>query len=61
MWKVIVNILAFLLGWHFPKNYITQRKTDMLFGGYEKETALIFKTIIKPGMVVMDVGAHIGY
>lgn len=34
---------------------------DTLWELYEKETADLFKKIIKPGMTVVDVGAHIGY
>lgn len=33
----------------------------MLFGFYEPETIALFKKIVKPGMTVMDIGAHIGY
>ena len=45
----------------FPKNYIRRWKLDMLRGHYEKETASLFKKITEPGMVVVDVGAHVGY
>lgn len=34
---------------------------SMLSGGYEKETVRLVKTLIKPGMVVLDIGAHVGY
>lgn len=33
----------------------------MLWGLYEPETYDLFKKIIKPGMVIVDIGAHIGY
>lgn len=33
----------------------------MLWGFYEKDATLLFKEIIKPGMTVVDIGAHIGY
>ena len=40
--------------WHFAaSSYIS--------GLYEKETRILFETRIKKGMVVVDVGAHIGY
>lgn len=29
--------------------------------GYEKQTTKIFKSLVKPGMTVVDVGAYIGY
>jgi FkbM family methyltransferase len=35
---------------------------SLIFGnGYEIETTKIFKELVKPGMNVIDVGAHIGY
>jgi len=33
----------------------------MAVGEYEKETTSMFEQILKPGMVVVDVGAHVGY
>ncbi len=57
----IVNFVALLEGFNFPKNYIRQQKIVMLFNLYEKETATIFKKIVKSGMTVVDAGAHIGY
>jgi FkbM family methyltransferase len=33
----------------------------MLWGKYEPETYSFFKKIIKPGMIIVDIGAHIGY
>lgn len=33
----------------------------MLWKLYEQETVALFKKIIKPGMTIVDVGAHIGY
>lgn len=49
------------LRYSFPRNYIRRWKLDMLFGLYEKETHSLFKKIIRPGMVAVDIGAHIGY
>lgn len=28
---------------------------------YESETTILFETLVKPGMAVLDVGAHVGY
>jgi len=30
-------------------------------GGYEPMTTEVFKSMVKPGMTILDVGAHIGY
>ena len=34
---------------------------DMTMGRYEEETTQLVQRLIKPGMVVIDVGAHAGY
>ena len=36
-------------------------RLELLTGRHEMETAQQLKTLIKPGMVALDVGAHIGY
>lgn len=36
-------------------------KTRLLLGLYEQESVRVCKSIIKPGMNVLDVGAHVGY
>src|SRR3989344_1347789 len=57
----LTALLAKFYGFSFPDNYIRRWKLNMVWGIYEKETYDLFKRIIKPGMVVVDVGAHIGY
>lgn len=66
--RVIYTVLDFLTdmlaNWKrfsFPENYIRRWKLNMLCGSYEPETYRLFKEIIKPGMIVVDIGAHIGY
>lgn len=34
---------------------------DMMSGKYEQETTQVFEEAAKPGMVVLDIGAHVGY
>ncbi len=34
---------------------------SMLSGEYEKETIRLVKCLVKPGMVTLDIGAHVGY
>ena len=34
---------------------------NMLRDNYEKQTTELFERIVKPGMVVFDIGAHVGY
>ena len=33
----------------------------MVMGRYEEETTRLFQSLVKPGMVCVDVGAHLGY
>lgn len=54
-------VYCLLNRYSFPKNYIRRWKLDMLRGFYEKETVSLLKKIIGPGMVVVDIGAHVGY
>lgn len=35
--------------------------TDMSLDAFEVETTLLFERLIKPGTVVIDIGAHVGY
>lgn len=57
----LTDTYAFFARFSFPANYIRRWKLNMLWGIYEPETYLFFKKIIKPGMTVVDIGAHIGY
>lgn len=57
----VTNFYARLKRFSFPHNYIRRWKLDMLGGLYERETYELFKKILKPGMTVIDIGAHIGY
>ena len=45
----------------FPRKYSWRWKLEMLTNRYEPETTQLFKRMVKPGMVVIDIGAHIGY
>lgn len=55
------NTLAYLKGMKFPKKYDWDWKLEMLLQKYERETTDLAKKIIKPGMIIIDIGAHIGY
>src|SRR3989344_1605836 len=56
-----VSAWATLSNFSFPSKYTWRWKLDMLTGRYELETTRLFKHIVKPGMIVIDIGAHIGY
>lgn len=56
-----VDFLAARRGFSFPAKYTWRWKGDMLAGRYEPETTSLLKRILKPGMIFIDVGAHIGY
>src|SRR5688500_16074892 len=36
-------------------------KLPMLLGTYERETVAVLRELVKPGMTVIDGGAHVGY
>ena len=57
----LTNIYASLAHFSFPENYIRRWKLNMLWELYEPETVALYKTIVASGMIVVDVGAHIGY
>ncbi len=57
----LTDLYAAGAGYSFPKNYIRRWKLDILWNLYERETVEVFKNSIKPSMIVVDIGAHIGY
>jgi len=57
----LVNVWATSKNFYFPKKFTWRWKLEMLTDKYEPETTALFKRIIKPGMVIIDIGAHIGY
>jgi len=59
--NLLVNILAKLKRFKFPLKYQWDWKLEMLLNLYEKDTTALFKKIIKPDMIIVDIGAHIGY
>lgn len=56
-----INLISKAKGWTFPQKFNWDWKLEMLTHRYEQETVALFKKIMKPGMTVIDVGAHIGY
>lgn len=59
--RLAVNILAKIKKLDFPAKYDWDWKLEMLLGKYERDTGALMKKIIKPGMTVIDIGAHIGF
>ncbi len=59
----VTVLLARVQGFNFPRKSSWKRewKLDMLLGLYEKGTVALCARMIRPGMTVLDVGAHIGY
>lgn len=57
----IADAWARAAGFRFPEKYGWREKFAMLGGGYERETAALLRRIVRPGMTVVDIGAHIGY
>lgn len=59
--EFIVKILASLTNYSFPPTFIWRWKLEYLLEVYEIETTRFFKKNIKKGMLVVDVGANVGY
>ncbi|MSP13030.1 MAG: FkbM family methyltransferase [Chloroflexi bacterium] len=65
--RLAAMALAALSGFRFPRKaiggwwWIWRYRFEMLVGWYEYPTALWIRRLLQPGMVAVDVGAHIGY
>jgi len=65
--RVAAVALTALSGFRFPRRaiggwwWIWRYRFEMLVGWYEYPTALWIRRLLRPGMVAVDVGAHIGY
>ena len=59
--KSAVALVAWVKGFYFPKNYFRRQRWEMLTSRYEPDSVAVFKSLVTPGMTVIDVGAHIGY
>lgn len=63
--NMLMNAYASFLAknnnFYFPTKFNWDMKLEMLTKKYERETTILFNKIIKPGMVIIDIGAHIGY
>lgn len=59
--NTLVAALSRVRNFSFPKKFNWDWKWEMLTGLYEKETVALCRRVIKPGMRVLDVGAHAGY
>ena len=51
------NVLGHRM-WFLPKSRNIQ---GMVFGTYERDTVELFRKIVRPGMIFMDVGAYVGF
>lgn len=65
--KVLVALLMRLQGIQFPvrqlggNEWVNQWRLNFLTNSLEKESVTWCQKLIRPGMVVVDIGAHIGY
>lgn len=59
--SLLVDLYASIRGVSFPPKYSWKWKLEMLTGRYEPQTTRLFRQLLRPGMIVIDIGAHIGY
>lgn len=59
--RTTTDVLARVKKFSFPEKYDWDWKLEMLLGKYEASTTKLFKKNVKPGMVIIDIGAHVGY
>jgi len=50
-----------VMGHHMYLDPRSESARDIAFGTYEHDTVQIFQKLVKPGMTVVDVGAHVGF
>lgn len=56
-----VDGIARMQHFTFPRKFTWKWKWEMLAGAYEPETTRYMRRALRPGMVILDIGAHIGY
>lgn len=58
--KISTVFLSFITGFN-PAPEVSLTNFQMFFGTWDRGVTSILKKVLKPGMVVIDVGAHVGY
>lgn len=61
MTKAVIPILERIYGFYTRDDDPLFFRLELILGSYEKETLACVKQVVKPGMTVLDVGAHVGY
>ncbi len=59
--KLIFPVLEAVQGFHTMPDDPFWFRFELLTGRHEPETGAQLKRLIKPGMTVLDIGAHVGY
>lgn len=57
----LVVLLCTMRRMVFPREHPWMTRLQFLMGWYEFDTVAVCKEIIRPGMTVLDIGAHTGY
>ncbi len=61
MTKIIVPGLEKVFGFYTREDDPLFFRLELILGSYEEDTVAFMRQIVKPGMTVVDVGAHVGY
>ena len=61
MRKIVIPILEKVAGFYANPSDPIWFRMELLTGRYEPETVRVVRQRVKPGMIVLDVGAQAGY
>jgi FkbM family methyltransferase len=61
--EAVVSALSRVRGFRVPDDALNpfSQNLPMLLGTYERQTVKAFRELVRPGMTVVDGGAHVGY
>jgi FkbM family methyltransferase len=59
--RVFLPLVEACQDFYTPTEDPLSLRFDLLFGNLEPETVRVVRQIVRPGMTVLDIGAHVGY